>query len=77
MKKIEPLQTARELSGKTQSQAAADLGMSKQLYQKYEYGMSAQAIQTAIRIAKAFDATVEDLWGANALYQAGDSKAND
>lgn len=63
MKKIQSLQTARELSGKTQAQAAADLGMSKQMYQKYEYGMSAHTIKTAIRIAKMYNATVEQIWG--------------
>lgn len=65
MNKIEELQAAREQSGKTQAQAAADLGMSKQMYQKYEYGMSAGAIKTAIRIAKMYNSTVEKLWGYN------------
>ena len=63
MHKIKPLQAVREQSGKTQAQVAADLKMSKQMYQKYEYGMGAQTIQTAIRIAKAFNTTVEHLWG--------------
>lgn len=67
MKKIEQLQAARVQSGKTQQQAADMLGMSKQMYQKYEYGMSAQAIQTAIRIAKMYNTTVEKLWSTNAV----------
>ncbi len=65
MKKIERLQAARIKSGKTQQQAADVLGMSKQMYQKYEYGMSKQAIQTAIRIAKMYGTSVEHLWGGN------------
>ena len=67
MKKIHELQVARELSGKTQAQAAADLGMSKQMYQKYEYGMSSITIKTAIRIAKMYNTTVEKLWGENPI----------
>ena len=65
MKKIHELQVARELSGKTQAQAAADLGMSKQMYQKYEYGMSSNTIKAAIKIAKMYNTTVEKLWGTN------------
>ena len=67
MHKIKPLQAVREQSGKTQAQVAADLKMSKQMYQKYEYGMGAQTIQTAIRIAKNFHTTVEKLWSEPAL----------
>ena len=63
--KNEKLQAARIKFGKTQEQAAKELGMSKQMYQKYEYGMSRQAIETAIRIARNFDTTVENLWGGN------------
>lgn len=62
MKKVKTLQAARLKFGKTQQQAADQLGMSKQMYQKYEYGMSAKAIQTAIRIAKMYGTTVEKLW---------------
>lgn len=65
MKKIENLQAARLQSGKSQQQAADTLGMSKQMYQKYEYGMSSQAIQTTIKIAKMYNTTVEKLWSAN------------
>ena len=63
MKKIAQLQAVRELSGKTQAQVAAVLEMSIRSYQNYEYGMGAQTFQTAIRIAKAFNTTVEHLWG--------------
>lgn len=62
MKKIHQLKAAREQSGKTQAQVAADLDMSVRSYQSYEYGMGAQTIQNAIRIAKNFHTTVERLW---------------
>ncbi|MBQ4404493.1 MAG: helix-turn-helix transcriptional regulator [Selenomonadaceae bacterium] len=66
MKHANHLQAARELSGKTQAQVAADLNMSFRSYQNYEYGMGAQTIKTAIRIAKNFNTTVENLWGDKA-----------
>ena len=62
MKKISALQTAREKSGKTQAQAAEELGMSKQMYQKYEYGVGEQTIKTAIKIAKFYNTSVEQIW---------------
>ena len=62
MKKISALQTAREKSGKTQAQAAEELGMSKQMYQKYEYGVGEQTIKTAIKIAKFYSTSVEQIW---------------
>ena len=62
MKKISALQTAREKSGKTQAQAAEELGMSKQMYQKYEYGVGKKTIKTAIKIAKFYNTSVENLW---------------
>ena len=57
------LKAARELSGKTQTQVAKDLGIYYRLYQKYEYN---EAIPTAIianRIARYFNTTSEILWG--------------
>lgn len=62
MKKITGLQAAREKANKSQSQAAEELGMSKQMYQKYEYGVGAQTIKTAIKIAKFYGVTVEQIW---------------
>ena len=57
------LKATRKKLSKTQAQVAKELGMLKELYQKYEYGMSSKTIQTAIRIAKALNSTVEELWG--------------
>ena len=71
MKKIPKLQAAREQSGKTQAQVATDLEMSVRSYQNYEYGMGAQTIKTAIRIAKNFHTTVEKLWG----YESANNSA--
>lgn len=64
-KKNSILKTTREQSGKTQLQIAKELGMLKEMYQKYEYGMGTKTIQTAIRIAKVLDTTVENLWGSS------------
>lgn len=61
--KNETLIAARKQSGKTQKQVAKELGILEQVYQKYEYGMSANTIKTAIRIAKLYNTTVEKLWG--------------
>lgn len=73
MAKITHLQAAREQSGKTQAQVAADLDMSVRSYQSYEYGMGAQTIQNAIRIAKNFHTTVERLWGDSVGKTAANS----
>lgn len=65
MNKIDQLQAARLKSGKTQAQAAEMLKISEVAYQRYEYGSGAKTIRTAIRIAKLYGSTVEDLWGGN------------
>lgn len=57
------LKLAREQSGKTQVQVANETELTERTYQKYEAGMSSKTIQTAIRIAKALNTTVEELWG--------------
>lgn len=59
------LKVAREQSGKTQVQVANETNLTERTYQKYESGMSAKTIQTAIRIAKSLGTTVEELWGVN------------
>jgi len=62
----EKLIAARQKSGKTQEQAAKELGIFKQAYHRYEQGSGANTIQTAIRIAKMYNTTVEKLWSTNA-----------
>lgn len=56
---------ARKQSGKTQKQAAKELGIFEQAYQKYEYGAGTTTIQTAIKIAQMYNTTVEKIWGGN------------
>ena len=60
------LKAAREQSGKTQLQVAKETLLNIRMYQRYESGMSAKTIQTAIRIAKTLGSTVENLWGEKA-----------
>ena len=56
------LRLAREASKKTQAQVAKEIGVSEQMYQRYEYGRCEPSVQKAIRIAKAVGSTVEQLW---------------
>ena len=58
------LRAAREQSGKTQVQVAQEVGISEQVYQRSEYDIHEPGVRTAIRIARALDSTVEDLFGA-------------
>lgn len=57
------LKAARQKSGKTQKQVAMETGLDVRMYQNYEYGMNANAIQTAIKIAGSLGSNVEQLWG--------------
>lgn len=59
------LRAARELSGKTQAQVAKEVGIKEQVYQRYEYGRIKPSVQTAIRIAKVLNASIEKLWGGS------------
>lgn len=58
------LRAAREQSGKTQAQVAKEAKVSEVAYQLYEYDKREPGVRTAIRIARALDSTVEDLFGA-------------
>ena len=58
------LQAAREASGKTQAQVAKEIGITENAYQKYEYGKREPRAKMAIRVAKAVNSTVEELFGA-------------
>ncbi len=58
------LRAAREKSGKTQAQVAKEAGIAERLYQSYEYEKNEPKVRTAIRIAKAVDSSVEELFGA-------------
>ena len=58
------LRAARERSGKTQAQVAKEAKVSEVAYQLYEYDKREPGVRTAIRIARALNSTVEDLFGA-------------
>ena len=58
------LKAAREKSGKTQAQVAKEVGITERGYQEIEAKDEYRTVRTAIRIAKALDSTVEDLFGA-------------
>lgn len=49
------LRAEREKSGKTQAQLAELVGISCQMYQRYEYGQNDPSVRTAIRIADALN----------------------
>lgn len=56
------LRAAREKSGKTQAQVAKEAGIGSRLYQDYEYDRRCPNARTAIRIARALDSSVEELF---------------
>lgn len=58
------LKAAREASGKTQAQVAKEVGITERGYRKLESKEEYKAVDTAIRIAKAVNSTVENLFGA-------------
>lgn len=58
------LRAAREASGKTQAQVAKESDICESQYQNIEYNKCEPGVRTAIRIAKALNSTVEDLFGA-------------
>lgn len=58
------LRAAREKSGKTQAQVAKEIGVTEHMYQRYEYDRNEPGVRTAIRIARAVDSSVEELFGA-------------
>lgn len=67
------LRDARELAGLSQAELAARAGVSRQAVGAVEAGRHAPSVETAIRLARAVGATVEDLFGgaAPAIPAAG------
>lgn len=60
------LQAAREASGKTQAQVAKEIGITENAYQKYEYDKREPRARMAVKVARAVNSTVENLWGFGA-----------
>ena len=65
--KNQNLIAARKKSGKTQKQAADEINLNIRMYQRYETGVGSNTIQTAIRIAKMYNTTVEKLWSTSVV----------
>lgn len=64
--KINPrLQGLRQQTRLSQQELAEIAGVSDTCYQNYEYGDREPKVRTAIRIAKALNTTVEELWDSN------------
>ena len=56
------LKEKRQSLGLTQLQVAQMVGLSETAYQRYEYGKNEPSVGTAIKIAHALNATVEELF---------------
>ena len=59
------LQKTREALKATQAQIAKEANISLTQYQNIEYDKNEPSVRKAIRIAKALNSTVEELWGGN------------
>jgi DNA-binding XRE family transcriptional regulator len=56
------LKNARLATGLTQRQVAEKLGIKEQQYQAYEYNKNEPKVKTAMKIAKIFNSTVEEIF---------------
>lgn len=70
------LKAARETSGKTQAQVAKEVGITERGYRKLEAKEEYKAVDTAIRIARVLNSTVEELFGAEILKDERKQKGN-
>ena len=70
------LKAARETSGKTQAQVAKVVGITERGYRKLEAKEEYKAVDTAIRIARVLNSTVEELFGAEILKDERKQKGN-
>ena len=59
------LRKTREALGKSKTEIAKETGIARLSYFRYETGEREPDVWTAIRIAKALDSTVEELWSGN------------
>ena len=70
------LRAAREASDKTQKQVAKEAGVTERAYLYYETDSMEPGVRTAIRIARALDSTVENLFGAATPDSTKEPKGN-
>lgn len=61
----ETLRQARRKAGKSQEQIAKEAGISTISYQRIEYGTQGPGVDIALRIARALNSTVEELFDTN------------
>ncbi len=59
------LKERREALGLTQRQVAEKIGVKYQVYQRYEKGVREPSISMALRLAKALNATAEELYSSS------------
>ena len=59
------LKKIRQLKNSTQKKVSTKASITERAYQMYEAGDREPKVRTAIRIAKALNTTVEDLWNGN------------
>lgn len=57
------LKQAREALGKSKVAVAREAGITRMAYFRYEKGLRFPKVESAMKIAKALDSTVEELWG--------------
>lgn len=58
------LKERREALGLTQRQVAEKIGIAESAYQRYERGVREPSISMALRLAKALNATAEELYSS-------------
>ena len=56
------LKEKRLACGLTQAEVAKEVGIQESAYQRYEYETRLPSVIVAIRIAKALNTTVEEVW---------------
>lgn len=59
------LKERREALGLTQRQVAEKIGIAESAYQRYERGVREPSISMALRLAKALNATAEELYSSS------------
>lgn len=57
------IKEARNSTKLTQAQVAKVIGVTLQCYQNYEYGITFPNVMTALKLAKLFGTSVEELFG--------------
>lgn len=59
------LEQTRTALGKSKAAVARESGITRMAYFRFEKGQQIPRVKIALRIAKALNSTVEELWGDN------------